>query len=131
MRRATSARESRRGSALIIVLWVCLGIIGITLYFARSVRYEMRAADNRVSALQAEQAIAGALRYASNILVNLQTPGLLPDENSYEREDVPVGDAASANREVSRWGEAEASSSGIIPHWQGERPAFFRRWLQG
>jgi DNA uptake protein ComE-like DNA-binding protein len=92
---ASGARSSRtRGSALIIVLWVCLGIVGISLYFAQSMTYEMRAADNRVAAVQAEEAIAGAARYTSNILANIQTPGLLPDEKSYEREHVPVGEAA-------------------------------------
>ena len=82
-----------RGSALIIVLWVCLGIVSIALYFAHSMSFEIRAADNRVSGLQAEQAIAGAARYASNILFNLQTPGLIPDEKSYERDGVAIGDA--------------------------------------
>ena len=81
------------GSALIIVLWVCLGIVSIALYFAQSMTFEIRAADNRLAAVQAEQAIAGAARYASNILVNLQTPGLLPDENSYEHELVSVDEA--------------------------------------
>ena len=85
---------NERGSALIIVLWICLGLVSIALYFAHSMKYEIRAADNRVSGLQAEQAIAGAARYASNVLANLQTPGLIPDENSYQRERVGVGDAS-------------------------------------
>lgn len=89
----SSPRHAQRGSALIIVLWVCLGIVAIALYFANAMSFEIRAADNRLSGTQAEQAIAGAARYASNILYNLQTPGLIPDENSYEREDVAVGDA--------------------------------------
>ena len=87
-------KQSERGSALIIVLWICLGLVSIALYFAQSMTHEIRAADNRVSGLQAEQAIAGAARYASNVLANLQTPGLIPDENSYERERVSVGDAS-------------------------------------
>ena len=86
--------QSERGSALIIVLWICLGLVSIALYFAQSMTHEIRAADNRVSGLQAEQAIAGAARYASNVLANLQTPGLIPDEKSYERENVAVGDAS-------------------------------------
>ena len=85
---------NERGSALIIVLWVCLGLVSIALYFAHSMSFEVRAADNRLSGLQAEQAIAGAARYASNILYNLQTPGLIPDENSYQRERVAVGEAS-------------------------------------
>lgn len=91
--RIPHAVRYERGSALIIVLWVCLGLVSVALYFAQSVTHEIRAADNRVASLQAEQAIAGAARYASNVLANLQTPGLIPDENSYERERVPVGDA--------------------------------------
>jgi len=83
-----------RGSALIIVLWICLGLVSIALYFAQSMSFEIRAADNRVAAVQSEQAIAGALRYATNILINLQTPGLLPDETSYERERVMVDEAS-------------------------------------
>lgn len=85
---------NERGSALIIVLWLCLGLVSIALYFGHSMKHEIRAADNRLSGLQAEQAIAGAVRYATNILYNLQTPGLIPDENSYERERVAVGDAS-------------------------------------
>jgi type II secretory pathway component PulK len=86
-------RRGTHGSALIIVLWICFGIVSIALYFAQSMSYEMRAADNRLSGLQADEAIAGAARYASNILANLQIPGLPPDLNSYERENVAVGDA--------------------------------------
>lgn len=93
MKTTSRIARSESGSALVIVLWICLGLVSIALYFAHSMKYEIRAADNRVSALQAEQAIAGAARYASNVLANLQTPGLIPDENSYQRENVPVGDA--------------------------------------
>ncbi|MEY4387254.1 MAG: hypothetical protein RLY20_2537 [Verrucomicrobiota bacterium] len=89
----TARNRTAHGSALIIVLWVCLGIVSVALYFANSMSFEIRSADNRVSALQAEQAIAGAARYASNILYNLQTPGLIPDENSYERDGVALADA--------------------------------------
>jgi DNA uptake protein ComE-like DNA-binding protein len=94
--RGSAGRSSRRegGSALIIVLWVCLGIVALALYFAQSMSYEMRAADNRLAAAQAQLAIAGAGRYVSNILYNIQTPGLLPDEHSYEREQVAVGEAS-------------------------------------
>jgi len=91
--RCSSPCCDRAGSALVIVLWVCLGLVSIALYFAQSMTFEIRAADNRVAAVQAEQAIAGAARYASNILSNLQTPGLLPDESSYEREFVRLGEA--------------------------------------
>src|SRR5437879_413333 len=50
-------------SVLIIVLWIALGLVSITLYFANSMSSELRASDNRVSGLVAEQAIEGAARY--------------------------------------------------------------------
>lgn len=87
-------KENQRGSALVIVLWVCLGLVSVALYFAQGMSFEIRAADNRLAAVQSEQAIAGAVRYASNILSNLQTPGLLPDQASYESEQVKVGEAS-------------------------------------
>jgi type II secretory pathway component PulK len=83
----------RRGSVLIIVLWVALGLVSITLYFAGSMSLEMRAADNRVSGLATEQAIAGAERYLAYILANTQTNGVMPDPGSYQNEAVSIGDA--------------------------------------
>ncbi len=81
------------GSVLVIVLWVAFGLVSLALYFANTSSLELRAADNRVAGLEAEQAIAGAARYVSNILVNLPEPGMVPDTLSYLREAVPVGDA--------------------------------------
>jgi type II secretory pathway component PulK len=84
---------SANGSVLIIVLWVAFGLVSLALYFAYSMMFELRAADNRVASLEAEQAIAGAARYVSNILATTETPGFMPDLQSYESEAVPVGDA--------------------------------------
>jgi DNA uptake protein ComE-like DNA-binding protein len=89
-----SSRRAEHASALVIVLWLCLGLVSVALYFAQAMSLEMRAADNRVAATQAAQAIDGAARYASNILANLETPGLLPDDSSYERENVGVDEAS-------------------------------------
>jgi type II secretory pathway component PulK len=75
---AASVRE--RGSVLIIVLWVAFGLVSLAIYFANSSSLELRAADNRVAALEAEQAIAGAARYVSNALANVTEPGLPPVE---------------------------------------------------
>jgi DNA uptake protein ComE-like DNA-binding protein len=85
---------NRRGSALVIVLWLCLGLVSVALYFAHSMSLEMRVADNRVAAIQAGEVILGGARYASNVLANLQTPGLMPDEKTYQRERVAVGEGA-------------------------------------
>lgn len=90
----TPLRPASRGSVLIIVLWVAFGLVSLALYFANSASLDLRAADNRVAGLEAEQAIAGAARYASNILANLPEPGTIPDTTTYVSEAVPVGDAA-------------------------------------
>ena len=82
-----------RGSVLIIVLWVAFGLVALTLYFAHSMSFELRASDNRASATEAEQAIEGAARYVSNIIATAREPATMPDVNTYRSEAVPVGDA--------------------------------------
>ena len=83
----------QRGSVLIIVLWVAFGLVTLALYFANSMSLEMRAAENRAAAIQAEQAIAGAARYVRNILANAPERGTMPDFTTYQFQDVPVGEA--------------------------------------
>lgn len=80
-------------SVLIIVLWVAFGLVSLAIYFANSSSLELRAADNRVAALEAEQAIAGAARYVSNALANVTEPGLPPDPATFKAEAVLVGNA--------------------------------------
>jgi type II secretory pathway component PulK len=75
------------------VLWVSIGLVSLALYFAHSMSLELRAADNAVAALEAEQAIDGAARYVSNILANVEYPGVLPDTNRYLYAGVQVGSA--------------------------------------
>ncbi|MGD0745009.1 MAG: hypothetical protein ABSA45_07625 [Verrucomicrobiota bacterium] len=83
----------QRGSVLIIVLWVSIGLVSIALYFANSMTYELRASDNRVSGLAADQAIEGAARYVRCVLQNFATNGAVPATNQFACEDVPIGDA--------------------------------------
>jgi hypothetical protein len=59
--------STRSGSVLIIVLWVAFGLVAISLYFANSMSMELKASDNRVASVEAEQAIEGAAVYVSNI----------------------------------------------------------------
>ena len=80
-------------SVLIIVLWVSLGLVSIALYFANSMTYELRASDNRVSGLAADQAIEGAARYVSYALSLYATNGAVPVNTQFSCEAVPVGDA--------------------------------------
>ena len=63
---------AKRRSVLIIVLWIPIGLVSIALYFANSMTYELRAADNRVSGLAADQAIEGAARYVGYVLSQLR-----------------------------------------------------------
>jgi len=91
--RRTPNPAKASGSVLIIVLWVAFGLVSLTLYFAHSMSLELRAADNRVAGAEAEQAIAGAARYVSNILANAPEPGTLPDTNTYRFAAAPVAEA--------------------------------------
>jgi DNA uptake protein ComE-like DNA-binding protein len=83
----------RRGSVLIIVMWVCLGLVALALYFANSMNSEMRAAANRVNEIASRQAIAGATRYAAYVLKEHAIGGAIPDIDDYRSNAVPLGDA--------------------------------------
>ena len=89
----TAQRSHERGSVLIIVMWVAFGLVSIALYFAHSMTFELRASENRVASLEAEQAIAGAARYVNYLLANLATNGAVPDSTAYQREAALVGEA--------------------------------------
>ena len=86
-------RHSNRGSVLIIVLWVTIGLVSMALYFANSMALELRASDNRASGIAADQAIEGAARYVTYVLTTYATNGVVPDTSEYQAAAVPVGDA--------------------------------------
>ena len=90
--RPTSASQ-QRGSVLIIVLWIALGLVAITLYFGNSMSSELRASDNRVQSLAAGQAIEGAARYVAKVLTDQATNGIVPYYTDYASEAMAVGDA--------------------------------------
>lgn len=87
-------RNPARGSVLIIVMWICMGLVALTLYFAGSMNSEMMAAGNRVAEISCRQAIAGGTRYAANVLTQYAVGGAIPDIEDYKAEAVPVGDDA-------------------------------------
>ncbi len=93
MQPARWGARRERASVLIIVLWVCIGLVSIALYFANAMTYELRASDNRVSGVMADQAIEGAARYVSLALLNFATNGAVPDNTQFKCAAVPVGDA--------------------------------------
>lgn len=88
-----SSRQRTAASVLIIVLWVALGLVALALYFGNSMRLELRASENRVAMLTADQAIEGAARYVAQILTEQATNGLVPFPEDYASEAVPLGDA--------------------------------------
>jgi type II secretory pathway component PulK len=85
--------SSGNGSVLVIVMWISLGLVSIALYFSNSMALEMRAADNRVAGMAADEAIEGAKRYVLSVLSQSATNGAMPDLSQYRAEAVPVGDA--------------------------------------
>jgi DNA uptake protein ComE-like DNA-binding protein len=84
---------SENGSVLILVLWIALGLVTLTLYFANSSSFELQAADNRASGIATEEAIDGAARYITYVLANYATNGAMPDQAYYQSAAVSVGDA--------------------------------------
>jgi len=96
VQRSTSGvRRSPRekGSVLVLVLWIALGLVTLTVYFANSSSFELQAADNRTSGVMAEQAIDGAARYVTFVLANYATNGTMPSQLYYQSANVPVGEA--------------------------------------
>lgn len=85
-------RAARRGSVLIIVIWICFGLVALTLYFANSMSSELRAADNRVDAGTARQALLGGIRYMDHSLSLYGTNGTPPLSTDYKAEALPVGE---------------------------------------
>jgi type II secretory pathway component PulK len=83
----------QRGSVLILVLWIAIGLTAIALYFANSMTFELRASDNRATGIAAEQAIEGAARYVGWVLSNFATNGAVPNNTQFSCAAVPVGDA--------------------------------------
>jgi len=106
--RSSSFRS--RGAALIVVLWISLGLASLALLFGNTMMLEYRAADNTAAALESTQAIEGARSYVSFVLANLEEPGKMPDVESYESDDVAVGDAAFWL--IGRGGASERESRG-------------------
>jgi DNA uptake protein ComE-like DNA-binding protein len=78
---------------LVLVLWIALGLVTLTVYFANSSSFELQAADNRTSGIISDQAIDGAARYVTFVLANYATNGTMPSQQYYQSANVPVGEA--------------------------------------
>jgi DNA uptake protein ComE-like DNA-binding protein len=88
-----TSNRSERGSVLVLVLWIALGLVTLTVYFANSSSFELQAADNRTSGIISDQAIDGAARYVTFVLANYATNGTMPGQQYYQSANVPVGEA--------------------------------------
>ncbi len=86
----------RHAAVLIVVLWICSGLVALVLVFGQIIVLEYRSSDSAVAGIQAEQAAESAMRYVCYILENLEEAGTMPDVegDEYEAEAVSVGDAA-------------------------------------
>ncbi len=82
------------GSVFVLVLWISFGLVVLALYFANSMSFELKSADNRLASSQANVAIAGAARYANYIIASYATNGVIPERQFYRTEFVPVGEAS-------------------------------------
>ena len=92
--RAASFSCRERASVLIIVLWVCLGLVALTVYFADSMTSEIQAAGNRTAEVTTRQAAAGGTRYAAYLLRQFALNGEVPRIEDYRAEELVVGDAS-------------------------------------
>ena len=112
------ASRRDRGSVFIIVLWVCLGLVALTVYFADSMSAELRAADNRAAESNARQALAGGIRYATYVVTTYGLNGAVPDiktNQDYKAENLPVGDASFWF--IGRDGDNPASTTPTDPYF--------------
>lgn len=91
--RGQRRKSAQRGSVLILVLWMSIGLVSIALYFADAMSLELRASDNRTSGLAAEQAIEGAARYVSWALTTLSTNGVMTTNSLFRCENIAIGSA--------------------------------------
>jgi DNA uptake protein ComE-like DNA-binding protein len=109
-------RESSRGSVLIIVMVVCIGLVSLALVFGHSMAMAYRGSVSDLAGRQSQRAIDGAVQYVEYLMIvsgsNAATSGsssaassgtsgsgtmpatyLLPDPTTYQSEAVPVGGA--------------------------------------
>lgn len=85
-----SVSRRRRGSLLIVVMWVSFGLVALLIYFAKDALETYRASENAAAALQAEQSIEGARRYLLHIFDNVVEEGEAPsiDDDEYVAEGI-------------------------------------------
>ncbi len=88
---ANDFSQSCRATALIIVLWLVIGLAAITVVFGHSMMLEYRAAENFRTDAASRQAALGITRYAAILLRDETLWGQTPDDVLYTMEALPVG----------------------------------------
>jgi type II secretory pathway component PulK len=98
------------------VLWVSFGLCSIALYFAHSMSMELKAADNNVAGMEADQAIEGAALYVSNVIATLGTSNNMPSPANFRADAVKVGNATFwlIGRDTN---DLQSSAQGDHPVW--------------
>jgi type II secretory pathway component PulK len=86
------ASRARRGTVLIVTMWILLVLVGLVLVMARAMRAEGDRSANDTAAAQAEAVERGAIQYVLASVDGLQ--GQVPSDVDVPCESVQVGEGA-------------------------------------
>ena len=85
-------KRSRRGTILIVTMWILMALVGLVLVLGRSMRVEGGCSANEAAALAADAIEQGAIQY---VLVNVDSlQGAVPSETDMPCQAVRLGDGA-------------------------------------
>lgn len=89
MRRPDRQDNPRRGTVLIVAMWIVLVLAGLVMVFGTDVQVDLAASENHVAAVQADAIARGALQF---VLAQLEgTEGRYEPDETVSFEAVPVG----------------------------------------
>lgn len=91
MSKFVSSKEN--GSVLIIIIWICLGLVSLTLVFGHTMAMAFRGSDNELAGRQSDLAIEGASRYIMTFLATPESFGIMPTTDSYQSNKVALGES--------------------------------------
>jgi len=90
----TTSQADTRAAALAVVLWVAFGLVSVALYFGHGMSMQLKSAANIHAGSQSEQAIDGAARYIELYLDSLENEGVVPFDENYRWDRIPIGEAS-------------------------------------
>jgi len=92
MKRQAGHLHGRRGTILIVTMWILMALVGLVLVLGRSMRVEGGCSANEAAAMQADAIEQGAIQY---VLVNVDSlQGRVPSETDMPCQAVRLGDGA-------------------------------------